>query len=772
MALIDPTQRRLTRSTLPAEADLSSTPVKGPGNLPPTTSNFGVQAGPSTLASGLTQGASAVPKVRPAEMLASPYDLVIVGGGDAGCTAATKAAQAGLRVLVLEAGQNVNPLVSQVPVMHVAASEDPGLAPRELFVRHNAELARDLRDPATAAHFVDAVLAADPTQHAAYVEVVMGILRQAPTLVPGLKEVLARRGGPVAAEGRPLAEQIAADPGANATLIRKLSEQQDPAQRVALLPDHLAREVGHRKKMVARVLGGGTMLNAMITVPGDDDDYRAKQKLFGDDWAPAKMRARFDELVQKTPAVYQYLHKACRALGITTLERLIPGHGGLVEISHANPFLALADPTLRRVVFSQVKNAFRELGDNAGEKLRRAIALGDAADPKVQNTPGIARLPQAVSWDGVRSTPRAALLEAQAKFPGKITIRTGVEAKELLINDDAQCTGVRIKNERGEVEEVHARREVMNAVGAIGSAQLLLNSGLGPAEDLKALGIPVKKDLNVGRNLGGRREITVVFQLKEPIRALKDVQLKTDDSDPHFREWLTKGTGLYANNGVLIAEQVRTMAGKKDPDCVNFILPGGDFRRYESGYSRNVFNPQRLSVAILMENKGESVGEVKLNPKDRFGAPLVNHNFDKEKDEGANIEAMAQQVERVRAQAQRWGVVAEEVWPGAQVTGAALRQFIRECQWDHHPCNTTPQGSASDPGAVVGGAYEVHGIQYLRQIDASVQDKTGLFMWAPTAVGAIHAVEYAVRDAQAEDQRQPGNALVNLQAEEAKRRRR
>lgn len=771
MANIDPTQHRSTHHLPQQDGDLTSLPVKERGGVLAQSSDFGVQSGPSTSPSGLTQGASAPKKVRPAEMMASKYDLVIVGGGDAGCTAATKAAQAGLRVLVLEAGQNVNPLVSQVPVMHVAASEDPALAPRELFVRHNADLARDLRDPATAAHFVDAVLAANPVERAAYVDAVLAILKQAPALIPALKEVLARRGAPVAASGRALAEQIAADPGANATLIRQLGAEGDPAALVALLPDHLAAEAGHRKKMVARVLGGGTMLNAMITVPGDDDDYRAKQKLFGDDWSPAKMRARFDELAQKTPAVYKYLHKACRALGITTLDRLIPDHGGLVEISQANPLLALGDPTLRRVVFSQVKNAFRELGDNAGEKLRRAIAMGDAADPKVQNTPGIARLPQAVTWDGVRSTPRKALLDLQSQFPDRITIRTGVEAKELLINDDAQCTGVRIRNERGELEDVHARREVMNAAGALGSAQLLLNSGLGPAEDLKAMGIPVKKDLNVGRNLGGRREITVVFQLKAPIRALKDARLKTDDSDPHFREWLTKGTGLYANNGVLIAEQVRTDAGKKDPDCVNFILPGGDFRRYESGYSRNVFDPQRLSVAILMENKGESVGEVKLNPKDRFGAPLVNHNFDKEKDEGANIEAMAQQVERVRAQAKGWGVVAAEVWPGAHVTGAALRTFIRECQWDHHPCNTTPQGPASDPGAVVGGAYEVHGVQYLRQIDASVQDKTGLFMWAPTAVGAIHAVEHAVKDARAEDEKAAGNALVNLQAEQAKRRR-
>src|SRR5439155_4985615 len=101
----------------------------------------------------------------------------------------------------------------------------------------------------------------------------------------------------------------------------------------------------------------------------------------------------------------------------------------------------------------------------------------------------------------------------------------------------------------GEPRRVNASREVILAGGAFNSPQILMLSGIGPAEALERLGIPLRVHLpGVGRNLQDRYEVSVVNKMKFPAwKVYKDARFSTDD--PQYRQWSICHKGVYATNG-------------------------------------------------------------------------------------------------------------------------------------------------------------------------------------------------------------------------------
>ncbi|MGF6721330.1 choline dehydrogenase-like flavoprotein [Paraburkholderia sp. GAS41] len=96
--------------------------------------------------------------------------------------------------------------------------------------------------------------------------------------------------------------------------------------------------------------------------------------------------------------------------------------------------------------------------------------------------------------------------------------------------------------------EVRARREVILAGGAFNTPQLLMLSGMGPAEHLRAHDIPVRVDLpGVGSNLQDRHEVAVVSHMATSWSVLKDAKFSIDD--PVYRSWRDLRRGVYITNG-------------------------------------------------------------------------------------------------------------------------------------------------------------------------------------------------------------------------------
>src|SRR5262249_26046908 len=146
-----------------------------------------------------------------------------------------------------------------------------------------------------------------------------------------------------------------------------------------------------------------------------------------------------------------------------------------------------------------------------------------------------------------------------------------------------------------------AKHEVILAAGAFNTPQLLKLSGIGPREELEALGIKVRVELDaVGSNLQDRYEVGVISELRGDFSAeddctfgagvgdacMADASKCTDGdfrADKCLDDW-RKGGGVYTTNGTAVGIVKRSSPDKKNPDLFVFGAPGY-FKGYEPGYS-------------------------------------------------------------------------------------------------------------------------------------------------------------------------------------------
>ena len=158
-------------------------------------------------------------------------------------------------------------------------------------------------------------------------------------------------------------------------------------------------------------------------------------------------------------------------------------------------------------------------------------------------------------------------------------------ATRVLLDEDQRAIGVEfLEGERlyrahtpasgraGERRALYASREVVLAGGAFNSPQLLMLSGIGPADVLRQHGIEPRVPLpGVGTNLQDRYEIGVVNRMNEPAWGVfKDAAF--DASDPQFAEWSGRRTGVYATNGSILTVFRRSAPDVPLPDLFCMAL--------------------------------------------------------------------------------------------------------------------------------------------------------------------------------------------------------
>jgi choline dehydrogenase-like flavoprotein len=309
-------------------------------------------------------------------------------------------------------------------------------------------------------------------------------------------------------------------------------------------------------------------------------------------------------------------------------------------------------------------------------------------------------------------------------------------------------------------QQVHARREVVLAAGAFNTPQLLKLSGIGPAAELAEFGIDVRLDLpGVGRNLQDRYEVGVVSRMARDFSLLRGDRFRPpgpgEEPDPAFREWQA-GRGIYTTNGALVAVIRRSRPELPAPDLFVFGLPAR-FTGYYPGYSgRLEQHHDYFTWAVLKAHTSNRAGEVRLRSADPRDPPRIDfHYFGEGSDStGADLDAVVAGVRVARDIMSRAGdLVAEEVSPGPAVqTDDELRAWVRDQAWGHHASCTCPIGPAGDPAAVVDGRFRVHGISRLRIVDASVFPRIpGFFIVTSVYMLAEKASDVILADARALD---------------------
>jgi choline dehydrogenase len=305
-------------------------------------------------------------------------------------------------------------------------------------------------------------------------------------------------------------------------------------------------------------------------------------------------------------------------------------------------------------------------------------------------------------------------------------------------------------------EKVYASREVILSGGAFNTPQLLMLSGIGPKKDLEGLGIKVRVNLpGVGTNLQDRYEVGIVNRLKHEWEVLKGATFTRDD--PQARKWAKWRRGVYTTNGVALAVIKRSAHAVVKPSPRERPLPDlfvfaliGKFKGYFPGYSKLVAQrPQNhLTWAILKAHTENRAGTVKLKSRNAWDTPDINFHYFTEGTNGGvqDLDSVVDGIEFVRTlTAPVSDLIEEEELPGKQVQSREeLKQFVKNVAWGHHASCSCPIGPRTNQMAVLDSNFRVYGTSGLRVVDASVFPRipgffivTSVYMIGEKAADAI-----------------------------------
>jgi choline dehydrogenase len=416
-----------------------------------------------------------------------------------------------------------------------------------------------------------------------------------------------------------------------------------------------------------RVLGGSSSINAMALVRGHPADY--------DGWAADGLPGwRYADCLP-------YFRKLERFGGGASAYRGGDGPVSVIAPRYTNP---LSDVFL---------GACAEAGYPTG------------IDTNGARQEGFGPMDQTIGGGRRCSAARAYLRPAMAR--SNLTVRTGATATRILL-DGARAIGVEYRQGRDLLRA--AGGEIVLCGGAINSPQLLMLSGIGPADDLARLGVRVAADLpGVGGNLQDHVDVSLKQRCTQPVSASPLLR-------PHRKlliglQWLLFKSGPGASNQFEVAGYIRTRATLTRPNIQICFIPmlvhyDGSAASGEHGFQATVMQLQPLSR-----------GRVSLASADPAAPPRLRFNY---LADPADLVDLREGLVALRDIIRRPAMAAyrgAELAPGP--AAGDLDSYIRAtAKSTHHPCGSCRMGVGA--AAVVDGEGRVHGVEGLRVVDASI----------------------------------------------------
>ncbi|KAG0254620.1 hypothetical protein DFQ27_006748 [Actinomortierella ambigua] len=332
-----------------------------------------------------------------------------------------------------------------------------------------------------------------------------------------------------------------------------------------------------------------------------------------------------------------------------------------------------------------------------------AIADGIRAtdDFNGTNPEGVSPYPMNVH-DGVRINTGMAYLTAEVRSRKNLTIRGGVLVDRVLF-EGGRAVGVLTSDGT----ELRASEVILSA-GAYGSAAILLRSGIGPANDLRALDIPVIADLPVGQRL--------------------------QDHPIYYNAYAAYPERIGAQTPVIGAKSwtASSKAAKGELDLHITATHLFDHSTSPTGIGFV------LAVALV---RPQSLGTLTLASRDPSVAPRIDLNFLAEPEDRRRLLEGVKLARRLGAIEPLASLIERELNPGSDaVDDAAIEATIPgTLDTYHHPTSTAPMGADDDPTAVTDWLGAVRGVAGLRVVDASIFPDVPS---AATNVTVIAAAEY------------------------------
>jgi len=336
-----------------------------------------------------------------------------------------------------------------------------------------------------------------------------------------------------------------------------------------------------------------------------------------------------------------------------------------------------------------------------------------------------------------------------AKTRPNLVVWTQSHVERLILETDGsgrrRCAGV-VLERQGKRAEVRARREVILSAGAIGSAQILQLSGIGPAGLLKRHGIEVVHDLpGVGENLQDHLQIRAVFKVGNA-KTLNTLANSLIGKAMIGLEYVLKRSGPMSMSPSQLGAFTRSDDGQAHANLEYHVQPLS-----LDAFGEPLHNVPAFTASVCNLNP-TSVGSVRIRTNRAADAPAIAPNYlSTEEDRKIAAESL-RQVRRIVSQPALAKYQPEEWKPGLQFQSdedlARLAGDIANTIF--HPVGTTKMGRDDDPMAVVDSRLRVRGIEGLRVVDAGIMPKiTSGNTNAPTLMIAEKAAGWIVADARA-----------------------
>ncbi|SIT57104.1 L-sorbose 1-dehydrogenase [Mesorhizobium prunaredense] len=427
----------------------------------------------------------------------------------------------------------------------------------------------------------------------------------------------------------------------------------------------------------AKVIGGGSSINAQIYTRGNARDYDAWEKQEGlAGWGYRDVLPYFKRAENNQRYANDF-------------------HGDQGPLGVSNPIAPLP-----------ICEAYFRAGQEMG------IPFNPDFNGVAQEGVGYYQLTQK---DARRSSASVAYLRP-IRARKNLTVRTDVLVTRIVI-DKGRAVGVEIVDRPGgEKKILRAEREVIVSSGAIGSPKLLMQSGIGPADHLKSVGVTPVHDLpGVGCNLQDHLDLFVIAECTGDHTYDNYAKL-------HRTVWaglqyllLKKGpvaSSLFETGGFWYADPTAA-----SPDIQLHLGLGSGI---EAGVEKLTNPGVTLNSAFL---RPRSRGTVRLNSADPADHPLIDPNYWSDPyDRDMSIKGLrlAREIMRQKALAP---YVLREVLPGPTLTSddELFDYACRSSKTDHHPVGTCRMGH--DAMSVVTPDLRLRGIEGLRVCDASVMPR-------------------------------------------------
>jgi choline dehydrogenase len=475
------------------------------------------------------------------------------------------------------------------------------------------------------------------------------------------------------AAGCALAGRLATEPGVTVLLVEHGGAARNPLLSVprAFYFTLRSKRYTHRYATLAfpgggpeawtrgRGVGGSTLVNGMMWVRGGEADFSGLEAAGNPGWGAQAFATAYESLEGR--------------LGIS-----VPSEDDAVT------------------------DALFDAAESVG--LRRTDDFNGSDDERIGFTPATIRGGRRVS---------AAVLLRQARRGG-LTVMTGARTEQLLL-DGTRAVGIRVRR-RGRALDVHARREVFVAAGAVESPLLLERSGIGRPDVLATAGVPtVVESPHVGERVIEQRAVSMQVRFRERIGMTERLNTRPKQLTEGVR-YLAGRRGPVATSGYDVVAAFRSAPDVDRPDVQGVWVPMALDETSEqmklAPYSGLLFTGYALRPTT-----GSSVH---LGGREADAPPVIKQRYLEHETERAATGAILEHARRVVSTGPLAELVEHEVFPGPSVRTPddVVRYALASGGGIYHAVGSCGMGPADDD--VVDHRLRVRGVEGLRVVDASI----------------------------------------------------